>query len=71
MLVLQPMIAHRKPTKFGKDGRRKHHHFEAKIFYQDNDVFARIYTDRKHAVAFADRQRKSPVVRLARVTQIS
>ena len=52
-------------TKFGKDGRPKHHH------YKDGEVFARTYTDRKHAVAFAERQRKSPVVRLARVTQIS
>lgn len=65
------MIAHRQRTKLGKDKRRKHHHFEAKIFYTDGEVFARMYTDRKKAVAFADRQRKSPVVKMARVTQIS
>jgi hypothetical protein len=61
----------RKPTSFRKDARRKHHHFEAKIFYDDGGAFARRYTDRKKAIAFADRQRKSPVVKLARVTQIS
>jgi len=61
----------RQRTKLGKDKRRKHHHFEAKIFYKDGDVFARRYTDRKRAVAFADRQRTSPVVKMARVTQVS
>jgi len=65
------MKAHQQHTEFGKDGRRKHHHFEAKIFYKDGDVFARTYTNRKRAVSFADRQRKSPVVKMARVTQIS
>jgi len=63
--------AHRKRTRLGKDKRRKHHHFEAKIFYNDGEVFARRYADRKKAVAFAERQRKSPVVKLARVTQVS
>ena len=65
------MSVHQQRTKLGKDGRRKHHHFEAKIFYKDGEAFARTYTDRKKAVAFADRQRKSPVVKLARVTQVS
>lgn len=65
------MIAHRWRTDLGKDRRRKHHHFEAKIFYKDGEVFARTYTDRKKAVAFADRQRKSPVVKMCRVIQVS
>ena len=65
------MKAHRERTKLGEDNRRKHHHFVAKIFYEDGEVFARRYTDRDRAVAFADRQRKSPVVKSARVTQIS
>jgi hypothetical protein len=60
----------RKPTSFRNDARRKHHHFEAKIFYKDGEVFARMYTNRDKATAFADRQRKSPVVKLARVTQV-
>jgi len=58
-------------TSYRKDKRRKHHHFEAKIFYKDGEVFARTYTGRKKADAFAERQRKSPVVKMARVTQIS
>lgn len=65
------MNAHRAPTKFGKDGRRKHHHWQATIFYRDGDRFTRTYTDQNKAAAFADRQRKSPVVKMARVTQVS
>jgi hypothetical protein len=65
------MIGHRRLTRLGEDGRRKHHHFEAKVFYKDGEVFARRYTDRKKAAAFAERQRKSPVVKMARVTKIS
>lgn len=65
------MMAHRQRTKLGQDKRRKHHHFVAKIFYRDGEVFARRYTDHDKAVAFTDRQRKSPVVKSARVTQIS
>jgi len=65
------MKTHRLHATLFKDERRKHHHFEAKIFYKDGDVFARTYTDRKRAVNFADRQRRSPVVKMARVTQTS
>jgi hypothetical protein len=65
------MKVHRKPTTYGKDKRRKHHHWQVTIFYRDGERFARTYTDRKKAIAFAERQRKSPVVKLARVTQIS
>jgi hypothetical protein len=61
----------RKPTSFRKDARRKHHHFEAKIFYNDGEEFARIYTDREKASKFAKRQKKSPTVKRTRVTQIS
>jgi hypothetical protein len=31
----------RKPTPFRKDRHRKHHHFEARIFYEDGEVFGR------------------------------
>jgi len=34
-------------------------------------AFARTYTDHKKADGFADRQKKSPVVKMARVIQIS
>jgi hypothetical protein len=61
----------RQRTSFGNDQRRKHRHWQAIVFYVGGEKFARIYTDRKKASAFAERQRKSPVVKLARVTQIS
>jgi hypothetical protein len=64
------MKAH-KLTSYRNDGRRKHHHFQVTIYYGDGDTFARMYTDREKATKFAARQRKSPVVKMARVTQVS
>jgi hypothetical protein len=61
----------RKRTKLGKDKRRKHKHWQVTIFYKDGERFARVYTDRVKANKFADRQRKSPVVKAARVLQVS
>jgi hypothetical protein len=60
-----------KRTSFKKDARRKHHHWEAKVFYMDGETFARVYTDQEKAAGFAERQKKSPVVKMARVTQVS
>jgi hypothetical protein len=65
------MKARRKPTSYGSDKRRKHHHWQVTIFYPDGEKFARVYTDHKKADVFADRQRKSPVVKMVRVTQVS
>jgi hypothetical protein len=62
------MNPHRKPTNYRRDERRKHHHFEAQILNKDGEVFARRYTDREKADRFAERQRKRPVVKMARVT---
>jgi hypothetical protein len=61
----------RKRTSYAKDGRRKHHHWQVTLFYKDGESFSRVYTDRKKAASFAERQKKSPVVKLARVTQVS
>jgi hypothetical protein len=61
----------RRRTTFGKDGRRKHHHCQVTVFYNDGETFARMYTDREKAAGFAARQKKSPVVKMARVTQLS
>ena len=61
----------RRRTQFGKDKRRKHRHWQVTVFYHDGEKFARVYTDHDKAVKFAERQRKSPVVKLARVLQIS
>jgi len=61
----------RKRTKLGKDKRRKHKHWQVTVFYKDGEKFARVYTDRAKASKFAERQRKSPVVKTARVLQVS
>lgn len=52
-----------------KDKRRKHQHWQVTLFYQDGEKFARTYTDREKARNFAERQRMSPVVKLARVLE--
>jgi len=41
------------------------------VFYNDGERFARTYSDHEKAAAHAERQKKSPVVKKARVTQVS
>jgi len=41
------------------------------VFYKDGETFGHVYTDRNRAAAFADRQKKSPVVKMAHVTEVS
>jgi hypothetical protein len=60
----------RKKSKLGKDKRRKHHHWQVTVFYQDGEKFARVYIDREKAANFAERQKKSPVVRTARILEV-
>ena len=59
------------PSGFGKDKRRKHHHFLVTVFYADGERFGRVYTDKNKATRFAERQRRSPVVKSARITLVS
>jgi hypothetical protein len=61
----------RKPISYKKDGRRKHHHWRVTLLYKDGETFARTFTDRDKAAGFADRQKKSPVVKMARVPRVS
>ena len=61
----------RDKTSFGKDRRRKHHHWLVSVYYADGEKFGRVYTDKGKADRFAERQRRSPVVKTARVTQVS
>jgi hypothetical protein len=56
---------------FDKDKRRKHHHFLVTVFYADGEKFGRVYTNKAKATRFADRQRRSPIVKMARVSQVS
>jgi hypothetical protein len=58
------------PTRFPGDGRRKHRHWEVTIYYHDGKKFSRVYIDRERAHRFAERQRKSPVVRAAKVREV-
>jgi len=58
-------------SEFGKDRRRRHHHYLVTVNYADGETFGRVYTDKEKATRFADRQRRSPVVKSARVTQVS
>ena len=58
-------------SEFGKDRRRKHHHFLVSVNYADGETFGRVYTDKEKATRFAERQRRSPIVKSARVTQVS
>ena len=60
----------RKRTKLGKDKRRKHKHWQVTVYYTDGEKFARVYIDREKAARFAERQKKSPVVRATRVIQV-
>jgi len=56
---------------FVKDKRRRHHHFLVTIRYADGEEFGRVYTSKDKADRFADRQRRSPVVKAVRVSQVS
>jgi hypothetical protein len=61
----------RKPTSFRNDARRKHHHWQVTVFYKDGERFSRTYTVHAKAAGFAERQKKSPVAKMARVVQVS
>ena len=58
-------------SSFAKDRRRKHHHWLVTVYYADGEKFGRVYTDKDKASRFAERQRRSPVVKSARVSQVS
>jgi hypothetical protein len=60
----------RKRSKYGKDKRRKHRHWQVTVFYKDGERFARVYIDRDKAERFAARQKRSPVVRSARIREV-
>jgi hypothetical protein len=75
-MVTVTKIATKKNLKKGKaafstDRRRKHHHYLVSVYYADGEKFGRVYTDKGKATRFAERQRRSPVVKSARITQVS
>jgi len=61
----------RAKASFEKDRRRKHHHYLVTVHYEDGEKFGRVYTDKDKATRFAERQRRSPVVKAARISQVS
>jgi len=63
-------VKKRKKTAFGQDKRRKHRHYLVTVYYHDGEKFGRVYTDREKAARFAERQKRSPVVKTARVVQV-
>jgi len=63
-------IKKRNKSPFGGDRRRKHEHWQATIFYADGERFARVYLSKEKARRFADRERKSPVVKRTLVRRI-
>jgi hypothetical protein len=56
----------KKTSRMKRDKRRKHHHWQVTVYYADGEKFARVYIDRDRAQKFADRQKKSPVVKATR-----
>jgi len=63
-------VKKRRRTKLGKDKRRKHRHWQVPVYYHDGELFARLYTHRAKAAKFAERQKKSPIVKGTRVMQV-
>lgn len=57
-------------TRFRRDRRRKHGHWKVTVYYHDGERFARVYTDRECAARFAQRQKKSPVVKATRIIEV-
>jgi hypothetical protein len=66
-----PLKQPKKRSEFGNDKRRKHRHWQVTVYYRDGEKFARVYTDRAKAAGFAARQKRSPVVKSARVVLVS
>jgi len=65
------LTTRRKRSEFGKDKRRRHHHWMVTVVYKDGEKFGRVYIDEEKARKFAERQKKSPVVKSAKVTELS
>ena len=60
----------RKRSVFGKDKRRKHRHWMVTVQYRDGERFGRVYIDKAKAEKFAERQKRSPVVKAAKVAEL-
>jgi uncharacterized protein YlbG (UPF0298 family) len=64
-------VSKRRVTSYRKDRRRKHHHWLVTLTYSDGEKFARVYIDRQKAEKFAERQKRSPIVKKTRISRLS
>lgn len=62
--------AKRKSSRLHEDRRRRHRHWQVTVYYHDGEKFARVYIDRDRAVRFAERQKKSPIVKATRILEV-
>ncbi|HTV59373.1 MAG TPA: hypothetical protein VMJ93_10925 [Verrucomicrobiae bacterium] len=60
----------KKGNRLHRDRRRKHRHWQVTVYYSDGEKFARVYIDRERAERFAERQKKSPVVKATRILEV-
>jgi hypothetical protein len=60
----------KKSTRLHRDRRRKHRHWQVTVYYRDGEKFARVYIDRERARHFAERQKRSPVVKATRIIEV-
>jgi len=60
----------KKSSRMQRDRRRRHRHWQVTVFYADGERFARVYIDRERARRFAERQKKSPVVKATRILEV-
>jgi len=59
-----------KSSRLHEDRRRRHRHWQVTVYYHDGERFARVYIDRERAVRFAERQKKSPIVKATRILEV-
>lgn len=59
-----------KSNRVQRDRRRKHQHWQVTVYYHDGEKFARVYIDRERAERFAERQKRSPVVKATRIVEV-
>ena len=45
-------------------------HWQVTVYYHDGEKFARVYIDRERAERFAERQKKSPIVKATRILEV-
>lgn len=58
-------------SRFRSDRRRKHRHWQVTVYYHDGEKFARVYINRDRATSFAERQKKSPIVKATRIIEVN